>query len=462
MSIKVENENQDLSLAYPEVRLRRWYKAEYKQLIGNYFEHYNDDRPSREQLKAPHKQLLLELVFYAHIVIERDSKALASDGVSYEVTPQSWIRVNLNRFRLSRELHRSPDTVKRYKKRLAEAGAILSTQEDFDREGVHKGARNHVLINPDLLLIYDRFNPEYQPTSPYLSLTEILAIRKFKGANCIGVSSTAALQEQVNNEIRAGETVDKRRPAIAEQSTGAKELLPEHPPKLDVFKPEHQKSSAKKGTKIQENLPDSPVEAENWNKEVAPAPATSPENSEIREKRGKLAVLRRAFAVELYAILVHFLFRDHSVYQGEASNAISYIEHVYAANLTTEAEAEKWMKQYKWRAKKAADYYNRHGYDTSNIYPSHYVNVHNPKGFVATKAWWIKHQNDLRRKASQKQVNQQKLTEMQVYKACLDECIAYPSVSIVKVKLAEVQEKIPHLLQQFTDEVWPAVNGVKA
>jgi len=210
MSTTVENENQELSLAYPEVRLRRWYKAEYKQLIGNYFEHYNDDRPSREQLKAPHKQLLLELVFYAHIVIERDSKALASDGVSYEVTPQSWIRVNLNRFRLSRELHRSPDTVKRYKKRLAEAGAILSTQEDFDREGVHKGARNHVLINPDLLLIYDRFNPEYQPTSPYLSLTEILAIRKFKGADCIGVSSTATLPDQVNNEIRAVETVDKR------------------------------------------------------------------------------------------------------------------------------------------------------------------------------------------------------------------------------------------------------------
>lgn len=448
----------EIVFEYPEIRLRRWHKAEYKQLITNYFDSYNEDKPSRDQLKAPHKQLLLELVFYAHIVIERDSKELSKDGVEHEITSQSWIRVDLNRFRLSRELHRSPDSVKRYKRRLAESGSILSSQEDFDRVGVHKGRRNHVLINPDLLLIYDRFNPEYQPTSPYLSLTEIQAIQKFKGANCIGVSSTTALQEQLNNEIRDVETVSKRRfDEISKQSTGTIKHLQEHPPKLNGSQREHQKSSAKKGNKIENNskievIPASPEVVSN---------SVSIENPQPAQKSDKLAVLRRAFAVELYVFLVHFLFRNHSVYRGEEINTIAYIERVYAANLQSEEQAEMWMKQYKWRLQKAAKYIETHKYDTSNIYPLRYVNVKNTDGFsfINTRQWWLKHQADMTEKAQNREINAQKLLEMQLYSACLDECKLYPSLSIVKKQMEIIQDKVPHLLQDFRSEVGVVLNA---
>ncbi|MBN2649343.1 MAG: hypothetical protein JXR50_06345 [Prolixibacteraceae bacterium] len=449
-----------LELAYPEIKLRNGHKREYKQLIDNFFAEYNNDKPGRKQLKAPHKQVLQELIFYAHIIIERDAKLLREEGLTDGVTPSSWIRVNMNRFILSRELHRSPDTVKRYKRRLAEAGAILTSQEDFDRVGINRGSRKHVLINPDLLLIYDRFNPEYQPTSPYLSETEIRAIREKKGANCIGVTGTVTLPDQGNNEIMPVETVQKRRSAEAEHKTGSYRIttLPDHPPKLNAG-PDHQKSCAKKGRKIAKN---SSSEPQNPIIEARPgenSPEIEEKTPQASKKQDKLAELRRSFAIELYALLVHFLFRNHSIYAGEAKKAIAYIENVYAANLVNEEQAREWMKGYKWRVEKAAEFISRNNYDFSNVYPLHYLNVNNPKGFTATKAWLSKHREDLIRKARMQTINRQKLLEQQILKEAIGKYREFPTMQIFRQQMAIVQDKIPHLYNDFMNQVWESING---
>jgi hypothetical protein len=441
-----------VEIAYPEVRIRNGHKREYKKLIDNFFTSYNDGKPGREQLKAPHKQMLLELVFYAHIVVERDSKLLREDGL-FEIKPGSFVKVNLNRFVLANEIRRSPDTIKRYKKRLADAGAILVSQEDFDKHKINKGGRNHVLINPDLMLIYDRFNPDFQPTSPFLSETEIQGLRQKKSANCIGVSGTVTLPDQINNEIMDVQNVDKGVNQIDNSTrTNPNKTLPEATPKLNGGGAEMQGNSHENAEKSAETPQQNPNKSSARKLEAV-------DNSTPPRKRDKVADLKRMFALELYALMVRFLFKDHNIYKGEARQAVNYIEKVYFSTLRDQEHGEYMMKCYSWRVEKAADYIQKHNFDFSNIYPVHYLDIHNKKGFAATYTWYHKHRATEARKAKNRIVNGQKLLEKQLLQQAIDRVKENPSLYTFRQTMQEVQSKIPNLSYHFVEAVSQQINS---
>lgn len=446
-----------VEIAYPEVRIRNGHKREYKKLIDNFFTRYNDGKPSRDQLKAPHKQMLLELVFYAHIVVERDSKLLKEDGLT-EIKPGSYVKVNLNRFVLANEIRRSPDTIKRYKKRLADAGAILVKQEDFDKHSINKGGRNNVLINPDLMLIYDRFNPDFQPTSPFLSETEIQALRDKKSANCIGVSGTVTLPDQRNNQIMDVQNVEKGVTHERDESTRTNPniTLPEATPKLNDRGGEMQENSTENPEKNAETHVNNPNKREQKGSARKLEPV---DNFPAPRNRDKVADLKRMFALELYALMVRLLFKDHNIYQGEARQAVNYIEKVYFSTLRDQEHGEHMMKCYSWRVAKAADYIQKHNFDFSNIYPVHYLDIHNKKGFAATYTWYHKHRANETRKAKSRIVNGQKLLEKQLLQQAIDRVKDNPSLFTFRQTMKEVQSKIPNLTHNFVEAVSQQINS---
>jgi hypothetical protein len=368
--------------------------------------------------------------------------------------PGTHVKVNLNRFVLANEIRRSPDTIKRYKKRLADAGAILWKQEDFDKLNINKGARNDVLINPDFMLIYDRFNPDFQPTSPFLSETEIQGLRNKKSANCIPVTGTVTLPDQRNNKIMAVHDVEKGVKQELDESTrtNPNKTITRTPPKLNDQGPEMQENSPKNAEKN--------AETPEKNKNKSSARKLGPvDNSKAPRKRDKVADLKRMFALELYALMVRFLFKDHNIYKGEARQAVNYIEKVYFSTLRDQAHGEHMMKCYSWRVAKAADYIQKHNFDFSNIYPVHYLDSHNKKGCAATYTWYHKHRATEALKAKNRVVNSQKLLEKQLLQQAIDRVKENPSLYTFRQTMQEVQSKIPNLSPHFVEAVSQQINS---
>jgi len=441
-----------MEIKYPEIKRTNGYLSEYKILIGNFCDQYNDGKPNREHLKTAHINLYHELVFYAMIVIARDAKMLlAEDEQLCTVDSKHYVRVNLNRFREANKTRCHPDTIKRYKKRLIEAGVIFASSEKFREFKVPKTHRSDVLINPDLLLIYDRFNKDYQPESEFLTATQIQELREMKRANYIGVSSTVTKLESSNNVIRDVDNVDKgishpvddlqKNKNIPEQEATPKQLAEtlENKPIAAENEPKCEKNThALAGNKEQE----------------VPAGAESPEKTQkSTQATDNLTEMKRNFAIELYIYLVEILFKYHNIYPAEATKTINYISNTYFSTLQSENHGKAMLKAYRWRVDAAAAYNVQHKVDFSNVYPSRYMNVNYQYGFVHTKAWRDKNLNDRRVKEERDRKNQIVLAE----KLAFEQAVKQYKSNATPKQYVELQawfsDKYPHRLNDFANFV---------
>ena len=150
------NHMETIQLIYPEIRLEGSYYREQAVTIERFCAAYNQGRPSCEQLKGEHMGVLETLLGYAQIVIAQDTASFYRDGLETPYKPGDWIRVNLSKTILANQLKRKKctETIKRYKRRLIQAGAIIADREQFEELGLNKAHYNDVLINPDLVLVY--------------------------------------------------------------------------------------------------------------------------------------------------------------------------------------------------------------------------------------------------------------------------------------------------------------------
>lgn len=409
------------TIKLPRMENKGMFKRSQVRLLENFQSQYNAKQDySRDKLKGEHLRVLSALVYYAYLTVNDSTATLCQvDPKNAQIDTQEWVKVKLSKYLEANKIEnkRHTDTIKRYIKRLVIAGAIVKSEEDFEAKNKVKTHRNEVLINPDLLLIYDGADDNYQPFTPFFTETDYQNVWNKKTTNCRGVSSKVPLLDSNKNEIMNVDTVEKGiSPAVdGQQLNNSNKTKLDATPKQAKSENNTNGSGVEKSAKIEEMRSENP---KNPNTELGRAAVEIPESvryeaAQIKKREQKEERLR-AVAVDLYCLMVQMLFKNHNIYQAEATMSIEYIAKMYLGTAQSEAELAEFARIFKWRISKAASYWNRHGYDTSNIYPMKYLNVSNKKGFAATKAWYYKDVADRKRKAAIRQSDIQKREEQQI------------------------------------------------
>lgn len=357
----------------------RW--KEYTTLWGNFIDDYNCDKESREQLKAGHMQVYYRLVKEAQKKMRNEAKAVNSDPKLCAINPNIPYIVTRSKHVLAKINGVSPDTAKRYLQRLEEAGVISTNNGDFLKYYGRKKRRGEVLIMPDFLLIYDKFDLNYEPVSKFLK-TEKCGFQPEKDANCPGVSSISPLQDSNNKTIGCVRNVEKGiGSADGLKNTGGRPGQEAKPSKSQV-----------------------PVNGQQNSENTKKTSSCSPESNKKQETRlqeqrssarplkivDKFAEKRKEYAKQFYTLLLKFLFFETRLSEQlakEENQTLQYIEDFWFMDANSNEKAEKYMQEYRERIALVVGYCKRTKYNFKYNTPLHYLNTENPKGFVATKKW---------------------------------------------------------------------------
>ncbi len=447
-----------MKLEQPFIFREGLFLREHVRLLHNFANQYNDGKKNGEMLKGEHIGLLDELIYYAHKRILHSNKILKSEGPELQsMDSNTWVKVNLSKYLIAQrpENRRHPDTVKRWKRRLIEAGAIVSDPRKFEELKIARSHRNDVLINPDLLLIYDINNPQYTPITKFFSETDKQDIWKEKRANCMGVSGKGTLQDSINNEIMTVDTVEKgvSHTVDEQQSIDPISTKPDTTPKQGA-----EEDNSKE--KLQKNTLPTDQNAQNVQQDQntkGSGGGAAAENinfeAQLLKKRDKVTEMRRVLAIELYTFMVQMLFKFHNIFPGEAHMAIEYLQEIYFGQVTDDTQGARAMKCYKWRVSKAASYNKRYNRDFSNVYPVRYLNINNKKGFAATKAWYTKAMRDKDRKAQTRMAEYEKIATQSLMADIMEEYRENPTVANFNRQSSWLGQEHPHMLNLYVQQV---------
>ncbi|MCT4588336.1 MAG: hypothetical protein N4A71_10975 [Carboxylicivirga sp.] len=449
-----------MDISMPFLRTKDFWWKDYTTLWRNFTTYYNAEKPSREKLKAAHMNVYYRLINMAAKNIRKDNKELSDHPELSRIKSGQWFLVKgASKYLFAHILNTSTDSIKRHFKRLEEAKVITTHPNEFRRLIGREKRRNEVLINPDFLLIYDYEQPEFVPTSRWLGETQKQGFQKEKSAICRGVSSISTVPESSNNKIMPGDTVEK---GVSHPVDG---LLNKNSntTKLDATlnlngqeyqsKPESQKKCEKPHETEEKDVLTTetkavPAENDGNYQKIQGVPA-----EKIPEKRDNMAWLRTKLAVDLYTFMLKMLFKTHNIYQAEATMAIQYLEKTYFGNVVDEQKGANYMKIYKWRVSKAASWINRSGFDFSNTYPCHYLDVNNPKGFVATRGWYEQSERDRERKTQTKAINMQRLQEKESLQNVINLYLENPNVHQFNRSTQWINDHLPHLYNDFIEAI---------
>jgi len=430
----------------PYLKTMDYFWGDYTRLWNNFKEIYNkeengEDKPSRYQLKAGHMQVYFRLVKEAQKKMRAENKAVEGSPKLCAIDPNKPYIVTRSKHVLAKINGVSPDTAKRHIKRLCIAGVISTDCAFFIKHYGRKKRRGEILINPDFLLIYDAFEPNYVPVSKFLK-TEKCGFQPQKDANCPGVSSIGPLQDSVNNKISPVHNVEKGIDSVDKPNNTRALLKPDtKPSKSQVPANGQQKSQKSRKIKF--------FRTESTKKPETPEPETRGSAAPPPKIVDNFAEKRRSYAIELYMYLVKQLFPFHNIYKGEASLSISYIEKTYFKGVNDESKAQRLMAEYRWRIDAAVRYIEQHRIDFSNIYPRKYLDVSYTKGFAATKRWYDTHLQNKKRKAAMRA--QKEHCKSVIYKAVQ----AYneaPGLSTFKRQCDYIEQNAPGYLELFMKE----------
>lgn len=448
----------------PNIKTDRYWMNDYRNLWDNFIADYNEGKSLGKQLRPRHGDLFKVLVIQASSEMKDNNKTLQDTPENIIHDSTKWLPISGSVHLMAKKLSGvCANTVRNLYDRMEEAGIIKRNNEDFikliGRNKINRFTRKEVLINPDFLLIYDLYNPEYVPTSPWLQATEKRGFRKEKVKNLIGVSSVSTLPDSLSNEIMPVDTVEKgvSHPVDNLLNENRIQTSPDATPNLNGLKTQNNTQTQKKCLKTPktEEKPHTtdqkqevPRENDGKFQKIEGVPA-----EKLPTKRDNMAWLRTKLAVELYAFMLKMLFKTHNIYQGEATKAMHYLEEYYFEGVNDEQQGAYLMKIYKWRVSKAASYNFNHKRDFSNTYPCHYLDVSNPTGFIGTEIWYEKDQRDKARKARAKAYNMQRLQEKESLQKAIEAYLENPNPSQFKRTTDWFNANIPHLCNDFINAV---------
>ncbi len=480
--------------------------TEYDILLKNFIRQYNEDKEECEYLREGHLRLMHECLKYVQSVLRQMFKGLTKEG-ELKVYKGEPIRINLSTRLEDHKTLLTHKTYQRYKKRLQTAGFLTSKQEDFDKYGIRRRRRSDVLIMPEFLLIYDISDSDYQPHSPYFTENDLNALKlrrkargkkNKKGTDCPSVTGIGNLKEpDPNNRIMDVDNVEKgvpcghELPKIPEQ-----DLLPDTPTKQGAQDSNSNKKNVKKITPpppqtVTSTAPPTPEQGpggaraeisapeiiENSQKLINVTDSASISGSEPDDLGGLKAEiesepvqdpgveggpieksaqsaenvrdLRWSYARTFFIYMAGKLFTNHEIYKGEAQRSIEYITKTYFSTVTTEHEARYFLSRCKHRVDLAASYIRRNRFDFSNIYPYHYLNVNNKKGFVATKKWQQDSSSYRKGREERRRLYDKMMQEQAELKMWQDRYMDQPTVSEVQRAMTHLSDNLSHLQEKY-------------
>jgi hypothetical protein len=438
----------------PFLRTNGYHWAKQRTIIDNYWAHYNEGRPLREQLRSQHMHVFVRLVLMLEDELRKHNKLFADTPQLAALDNNNWLLLQNRRKQLIGHINKqSKTTIKRLIERLEEAGLVKTVNnEEFEALSGMPGKWNDLLINPELILIYDAQNFDFEPSSPWLTDTEKCGLQKKKHPSCTTVSSNSTLQESIKNEIMPVQNVEKgiSHPVDGLLESDGNITLPEATPNLNGNQGENQTKQAggaQKNTKKTQKTDLEPEQQSNPGRENQGIPNPEPSKADILTER------RHLLSLELYNFMVQNLFKTHEIYPAEATRTVHYLGKTYFKPVTSDEQGDWLLKLYKWRVKQAASYIDRKNFDFSNIYPYAYVNINNPKGFTATKAWYEKSVKDTQRKAKARELHKKDLADKQTLHQAIDEYQQNPTLRTFNRITKRLNDSNPHLYEQFIDTV---------
>ena len=333
-------------------------RAAFKFLVSKfaydqYQKDYNENKPSKEQLKAVHAEIMYEIfgLFGKKIKAIREMEDLAP-----AIDSNNLPHVHTNNVILGDRRKRSEATVYRAIKRLIDAQVITKKIN-------HGRIRDYELvINPELLAVFDTLNPDFEQKI-YRAEYEISYDAQISFCNLLYVS----FKDTINNKETTRFTILKGVPA-------------------ERLVMDNQKDTLNGNTAKHTENPNG------RQKNIAPGENLSALEKKIKSDKRKITDLKFRIASYIVDLYISLMLKGFTIYDGERLNAIEIVEEHYLKSNNV-FKLNSWAKEYRERLEMAHRYQLTKGDKYKSPFPAKYFSINNTKnGFRKTKVWL--NQND--------------------------------------------------------------------
>jgi DNA-binding FrmR family transcriptional regulator len=433
---------------------------------------HNNANPTakRQKLTEAHRSLLQQIYFEAVDQYAMQLELFANSDIAPDALPiGNAVRVNTNNkdlaYRLSRSAPRVASTIFRRLERLKECGAIVSKLN-------HGTTANYDLyINPDLILLWDAEDENYNPTSKFLKGGESapyldkIAKRKPskeyfpKGKNkrTIAVTST----DNVDNPLQplAGADRSKMCALPPVERAMSSERTPEaivHGVGEDGAKAEGKKEAREKDTQA------GGVAANYVNHETQNAHNLSLVAAEYLYKYAVWLLWGADADKDNQFLPSHLrtmyggnLWEGKKIHRPEELFTIRYLAAQYFSSDTSPVGLERQVQNMQNRLRIAHDYLNRQPYYMTGqwfVTPSMFFDQNNRNGFVGTYKWVTQAREWKEQKAKRSDYRKRMLKHLEAY-------LANPSVENFTRQLSAVKKAAPTLEAEFVQRATNAPMG---
>lgn len=175
----------------------------------------------------------------------------------------------------------------------------------------------------------------------------------------------------------------------------------------------------------------------------------------LKESAKMLRELKASFSAWLLSLAMSVLWAGRKIHEGEGTKALQYLENNYFEHCNTYADFDRTMKEFVWRIEAAGRNIKKKNFGENwYVFPVHYFDLGNNKGFRGTKKWYLMSKENHKRKTerNKRKTDFEKLSQqIKLYLKTQDlqtftKCENY------------VKDNIPHMLEQYRDSV---INGGK-
>ena len=397
-------QNESFAIANPYVKF-----AICKEAFDNFAQIYNSGKDLNLQLRSHHHELFYKIVRFYNSQLSKD-KVLFKGGTFIDFRSDTTPVLRTNNLMLSKELKRNKATIYRQLLRLIESGVIIKK--------IHHGTKNNfeLLINPEILLIFDLEAPKYVPFSKFTtSLKQTDNQRKELILNNQSIANCNHNQnrlETLNNKIiklkgipNTRDVLNETTEKVAGSTEASKQII-----------------NTEKGYS-------------------ARLLTTNEQFSSLKSKYSKL----------LLHVALESIWKDSTIFDLEKEKALQYISSNYFENCQTANSLLKQFSEFKWRIEAAGRYLKRKEDFEMHIFPVRYFDLNNPKGFRGTKKWYLNYLFRLDKRVKQHKV----LSEDEKLAKILRIYSNTPNYATYKTCLAYIQDNIPLKINQFNQAIAP-------
>jgi hypothetical protein len=436
-----------MKLKTPDLHLELSMKA-----YNNFSKNFNKDiKILKHKLKNQHNNFFYQLVkLYGERIIQKNNKFKLEP-----IDPDNLPRLNINRAVFANLMQRDVRTISAYIQKFIKLGII-------NKKISHGPTLNFDLyINPDFLVIFDKSNPDFTPKSKFLELADF---QFFKKSNRKSFQQFHVKQEtKLNNKI-----INVEQNNVFQQSCKAsQETFSKGISSADVSTRnnltrntrEYEKSDSHKQEKSEENLTGrEKISNLAAKKTQVPEGSFTQGASDVTQMQPgrqisfnkNLENLKILFSSWLLNIAITIIWRGKNIHPSQIDKAFNIIYTQYFTQANDPKTAEMLFYTYKQRVEMAARNIQRNiKPENLNIYPEHYFDVNNKKGFAQTAKW---HKNYTRYKQQEKhkkiiKSDTEKLSDQ--FKVF----IMNPNMNQFNTSIAYIKKNIPHMENIFLETI---------